>query len=61
MERAVERRDWRLTVRDRSAARQAQERMLSWDFDRLIMSHGRCLETGARPFVERAFSWLDSR
>lgn len=52
-------RDWRLSVRDRSVARAARDRMLSWDFDRLLMTHGRCLDEGAHAFVERAFAWLD--
>ena len=52
-------RDWILTVRDRDAARRCRDRMLAWDFDRLVLSHGLCLETGAHDFVERAFRWLD--
>jgi hypothetical protein len=52
-------RDWRMTVRDREAARRARDRMLSWGFDRLVLAHGRCLETGAHDHVARAFAWLD--
>lgn len=52
-------RDWRLTVRDRKAARAARDRILAWDFDRLVLSHGRCVDHNARPFVERAFQWLN--
>lgn len=52
-------RDWRLTVRDRELARRARDRVLAWDFDRLVVTHGRCVETGAHAHVERAFSWLD--
>ena len=51
-------RDWRLTVRDRDAARAARDRILAWDFDRLVLAHGRCIETDAHARVERAFSWL---
>lgn len=51
-------RDWRLTVRDRAAARRSLERILAWDFDRLILSHGLCLDEGAHAHVERAFAWL---
>lgn len=51
--------DWRATVRDREAARAARDRMLTWDFDRLILAHGRCVAAGARAQVERAFAWLD--
>lgn len=52
-------RDWRLTVRDRDAARRSRDRMLAWDFDRLVISHGRRVETGAHAYVEQAFAWLD--
>jgi hypothetical protein len=51
-------RDWRLTVWRRAAARRSAETILGWDFGRLILCHGRCIETGARAFVERAFAWL---
>lgn len=51
-------RDWRLTVRDRDAARAARDRILAWDFDRLLLTHGICVEREARSFVERAFAWL---
>jgi len=53
-------RDWRLIVRDRAALRESVDRMLAWDFDRLIVCHGVCVETGARTFVERGMSWLKS-
>lgn len=52
-------RDWRLTVRDRDAARAARDRMLNWQFDRLVVTHGRCIESGAKAWVARAFAWLD--
>ncbi|KIG16851.1 Methanol oxidation glmU-like protein [Enhygromyxa salina] len=51
-------RDWRLSVRDRETARAARDRMLSWDFDRVVISHGLCIQTGARAQIERAFAWL---
>ena len=50
--------DWRLTLRDRSAARTAVRQVLQWDFDRLIVCHGLCVTSDARPFVKRAFAWL---
>ncbi|PRQ08220.1 DUF4336 domain-containing protein [Enhygromyxa salina] len=52
-------RDWRWTLRDREAARAARDRMLAWDFDRLVISHGRCIEHGAHEHLEQAFAWLD--
>ncbi len=51
-------RDWRMLLNDRDAARQARDRVLAWDFDRLVMSHGETVETGAHTFVEQAFGWL---
>ena len=51
-------RDWRLTVWDRAAARSSLQRMLAWEFDRVVLSHGICVERGGRAFVERAFRWL---
>jgi hypothetical protein len=51
-------RDWRLTVWKRAEARRARDTILTWDIDRLVLSHGRCLPENARPFVERAFEWL---
>lgn len=52
-------RDWRLSVRDRDAARAARDRMLSWQFDRLVIAHGRCIERGAKAWVEQAFAFLE--
>lgn len=52
-------RDIRASFRDRKAARASRDAILSWDFDKLIVSHGHCLHTGARAEVERALSWLE--
>jgi hypothetical protein len=30
------------------------KRLLSWDFDTLIIAHGPCVETDAKEFVEKA-------
>jgi hypothetical protein len=50
--------DGRLTFVRRQQARQSLEKLLSWDFDKLIIAHGPCVEKDAKPFVERAFRWL---
>lgn len=50
--------DMRLTFFQRRLARQSLDRLLSWDFDKLIIAHGPCLDHDAKPFVERAFQWL---
>jgi|SRR5271155_520665 len=51
-------RDIRLTFTRRNLGRQSLEKLLSWDFDKLIIAHGFCVEKDAKPFVERAFRWL---
>lgn len=51
--------DWRLTVRDRDTARAARDRMLAWPFDRVVLSHGRCIVDDAHEHLRRAFAWLD--
>lgn len=50
-------RDLRALTR-RDAAQAWAERVLSWDFDQLVMAHGPVVRTGARAWVERAFDWL---
>jgi hypothetical protein len=50
--------DIRLSFTNRSLARQSLEKLLAWDFDKLIIAHGVCLQAEARPFVVRAFRWL---
>jgi hypothetical protein len=51
-------RDLRATFTHRGLARRSLEKLLSWDFDKLILAHGVCLKSDAKAFVERAFSWL---
>jgi hypothetical protein len=50
--------DIRITFTNRNLARQSLEKLLSWDFDKLILAHGVGIEKDAKPFVERAFLWL---
>jgi hypothetical protein len=50
--------DIRLSCTNRKLARRSLEKLLSWEFDKLILAHGVCVERDAKPFVERAFSWL---
>lgn len=52
-------RDMRMTFLNRSLARQSLEKLLSWDFDKLIIAHGACFESGAKQYVKRAFRWLE--
>jgi hypothetical protein len=48
----------RWATRNRRAARHSLERILAWDFDRIIVGHGEVMETGGRAAFERAMSWL---
>jgi hypothetical protein len=47
-----------LLIRDRVAARQSLERILGWDFDRVIIAHGDVLERGGHDALRRGYSWL---
>ena len=44
----------------RGVAREELQEILSWDFDRLIMSHGEVIETGGKDALLGAFGWLRS-
>ncbi len=52
--------DIRLTFTNRRLARRSLEKLLEWDFDRLILAHGACVERNAKAFVRGAFHWLSS-
>lgn len=48
----------RILIRDRQAAREQVDRMLAWDFDRVILAHGGLIETDGRDVLRRAYAWL---
>lgn len=50
--------DIRLTFEDKALARRCVEYVLDWEFDRLILSHGFCFETGGKDEVRKAMNWL---
>ena len=50
-----------LLIRDRRAARESLERILAWDFDRIVVSHGDVLERGGRETLRRGYAWLLAR
>jgi hypothetical protein len=50
-----------LLIRDRDAARKSLERILAWDFDRVVVAHGEILESGGREALRAGYSWLLSR
>jgi hypothetical protein len=47
-----------LLIRDRDAARQSLERILAWDFDRVVLAHGDVLESGGPEALRAGYSWL---
>lgn len=49
----------RAGIRDRRAARESLQRILAWDFDRVIVTHGEVLETGGHRCVAEAFAFLN--
>lgn len=49
---------FRLGIRDRGAAKRSVERILEWDFDRILPGHGEIVEAGGRDALRRDFAWL---
>jgi Domain of unknown function (DUF4336) len=47
-----------LLIRDRPAARRSLERILGWDFDRVVVAHGDVLESGGHEALRQGYSWL---
>jgi len=47
-----------LLIRDRPAARESLERILAWDFDRVVVAHGQVLESGGREALRGGYAWL---
>ncbi len=48
----------KILIRDREAARGSLARILGWDFDRVIVTHGSVLETGGHGGMRRGYRWL---
>lgn len=44
--------------RNKAAARASLERILSWDFDRIILAHGHVVETGGKETLRSAYAFL---
>ena len=49
---------FRLGFRDKAAARASVERILSWDFDRILLCHGPIVESGGKAVFREAYSFL---
>ena len=50
--------DIKLTMLKKEPARQSLRKLLSWDFDNLIVAHGTCVQGDAKPLVAEAFAFL---
>lgn len=48
----------KLLIRDRAQARTSLERILGWDFDRVVVTHGTVLESGGREALRHGYRWL---
>ena len=48
----------RVLIRDRAAARASLERILAWDFERVIVAHGSVLARGGREALRKGYEWL---
>jgi len=48
----------RLMVRDRDAARRSIVQILGLEFDRIVVAHGKILESGGSEAMKRGFDWL---
>lgn len=47
-----------LLIRDRRAARASLERILAWDFGRVVVAHGDVQESGGREILRKGYAWL---
>jgi hypothetical protein len=48
----------RSMFKDKAAVRASVDRILAWDFDRAVVTHGDVIETGAHQALQASFSWL---
>jgi hypothetical protein len=49
---------YRLAPGDRGYLRAKIDRILDWDFDRLVVGHGSVVETGGKEALRNAYRWL---
>ena len=51
-------REWRASFVRRGPAREARDKVLSWNPKRLLIAHGECADTRATEIIVRALSWM---
>lgn len=49
---------WRITFRNHTQLRQSIQEILTWPFDRIILSHGRVIDNNAKAYFSAAFQWV---
>jgi len=49
---------FRAFIRDHAAARESLDRILGWDFDRIVVSHGVVLQSRGRRVLRDAYQWM---
>ena len=49
---------FRLAIRDKRAARVSVERILNWDFERIVVGHGAIIESDGHDVFREAWTWL---
>jgi hypothetical protein len=47
----------RIAARDRAALRESLQLISTWEFDRIVMSHGSVFEGNARAALQKAYGW----
>ncbi|WP_064608129.1 DUF4336 domain-containing protein [Photobacterium sp. J15] len=48
---------WRMTFKDKTRLRQSLQEILTWPFDRIILSHGQVISENGKEKFHRAFQW----
>jgi hypothetical protein len=48
----------RAFITDKHAARESADRLLTWDFDRIVVCHGDIVDTGGHTALREATAWL---
>ena len=51
-------REWRASFVRRAATREAREKVLGWEPERLLIAHGDCAQTGATEIIRDALKWM---
>ena len=57
-ERGSTPREWRASFLQRSKARVARAKVLSWNPERLLIAHGECVQTSATKVIKDALCWI---